>query len=156
MDILAEGLKGWVAGFIDGEGTISIHKMIESKSLMGARHRVSLEATNTNLASLQKLVSLFGGSIWQKRQQGENCLDCYRWRAEGQTAKKAILFALPYFVIKKEQAEIALKFCKTLRTIGTDTRTPISKRIFKIRNILYQKMQYLNNSKPRGFVVQRG
>ena len=156
MDILAEGLKGWVAGFIDGEGTISIHKMIESKSLMGARHRVSLEATNTNLASLQKLVSLFGGSIWQKRQYGENCLDCYRWRVEGQTAKTAILFALPYFIVKKKQAKIALRFCKTLRTIGTDTRTPITQKIFAFREILYQKMQQLNNSKPRGFVVQRG
>lgn len=157
MDRLTEeGLKGWVAGFIDGEGTISIHKMIESKSLMGARHRASVEATNTNLTSLQKLVSLFGGSIWQKRQQGENNLDCYRWRVEGQTARKVILFALPYFIVKKKQAEITLKFCKTLRVIGSDTRTPISTCIFALREKLYQEIQKINNSRPRGFAIQRG
>jgi len=70
--MLKEGLKGWVAGFVDGEGTISIHRMNEGKSLMGARHRALMEVTNTNLESLNKLVSLFGGSIWKKRKQEEN------------------------------------------------------------------------------------
>ena len=158
MDRLTEeGLKGWVAGFIDGEGTISIHKMIEAKAaIRGARHRALVEVTNTNLASLQKLVSLFGGSIWQKHRQDEHHLTCYRWRVEGQTARKVILFALPYFIVKKKQAEITLKFCKTLRVIGSNTRTPISTRIFALREKLYQEVQKINNIRPRGFVTQRG
>jgi hypothetical protein len=47
----------WAAGFIDGEGTISVY----SRADRVGEFKVLLQAVNTNRTALDRLQSMFGG-----------------------------------------------------------------------------------------------
>ena len=137
-------VKAYIAGFLDGEGSISVNKMNEVKSFNRIRHRLSASLTNCNKEVLLFVQSLYGGTIHRHRRTDVRHTPCYRWRAEGKTAIKFIKDIYPYLRIKRVHAEIAFEFAKTLRKITSDTRTPISSVILFRRENIYNNLRILN------------
>jgi hypothetical protein len=79
------------------------------------------------------LISNFGGTYHLKKEATDKHKAAYEWRPKGENnTKKMLLGILPYLVLKKEQATIALKYIELPRNCPKD------------REPLYQRMRVLN------------
>jgi hypothetical protein len=99
MPITAAEL-GYLAGFFDGEGCIDGNRR-------GAAWGLRVSASNTDERPLRRLQSVFGGSIYSKRQGDRR--SCSVWQASGRKAARFLEVLLPYLVVKRAQAEAGLR-----------------------------------------------
>ena len=131
----------YLAGMFDGEGTFSIyhHKGQSSTGKPYDSTAIRIEITNTNLGLMEWLVQHFGGQYYHHRRASLKHKIAYGWRPKGRTNSEQLLLAiLPYLVIKKEQANIALQYIRLPHNNGFD-ETLAAKR-----KELLEKMQTLN------------
>lgn len=93
----------WAAGFFDGEGSIGIY----ATGKTGYQYRLSVQVSQKgNTDSLEKFKELFGGQIsCQDKSQ-----NYWRWMVYSRQAGNMLEIILPYLVVKKKQAEVALSF----------------------------------------------
>lgn len=100
-------LLAWAAGFIDGEGTISMYKRTDRRQ----EFRVRMSVVNTHKQSLERLQALFGGSIkpLHKDTPLRNWKPSFTWVIGERLAEAAIIQVLPYLFVKRPQAELALE-----------------------------------------------
>lgn len=99
---------GWLAGFLDGEGSFMI---IERKSRQGVRKpywEPAVSVVNTDVNIIQEISEWFpGGRIYHVPIRG-------RWRATAQckwtdaAAGDLIRAILPHLMMKRRQAELVL------------------------------------------------
>ncbi len=107
-----------LAVLIDGEGSISISKHKPGKS---GRNKTDFYALRTFVCNTDPRLILwcqerFGGSIRGKpREDRKRHRPCWQWTVVSQVAEEILQYCLPHFIIKREQAEIALAFQKTMR-----------------------------------------
>ena len=105
----------YMAGIVDGEGSITAY--------VTQRTRIRLTVTNTSLELMKWMVSRFGGSFYTKAKKEERNMQAYGWEVACKKAEKALRLLLPFLVIKKRQAELALQIQDTI-TIKRSTVTP--------------------------------
>jgi len=96
-----------LAAFIDGEGCICIKAF---KSKVGRRHQVVVQVTNTDPSLPYWLVSTFQAGHIQQRNRIGKWSTVYDWMVRGKQACYIIEKCMPFFVIKVDQAKVALKF----------------------------------------------
>jgi hypothetical protein len=108
-----------LAVLIDGEGSIGISKQRPGKA---QRHKVEFIyhmrtfIVNTDPRLILWCQERFGGSISGKpRADRKNHRPCWIWTVVSRAAEDILDRCLPHFIIKREQAEIALAFQKTMR-----------------------------------------
>jgi len=100
-------LKIWLAGFIDGDGSIYLTKH-------GTRLDPVLCLTNTKEEVRAILQELYPFRAWQRRRRKEEIhqKDSWQWYITKQTDLIKILKDLiPYLQLKRKQAELLLKYC---------------------------------------------
>lgn len=136
----------WAAGFIDGDGHITIQNRKTKhgdKEYSGTYLRVG--ACQSHPTPLEKLQDLFGGSIRPKNSgpnpHGYNRKPQWIWSLSTAQAAEALTQMLPYFVHKKEVALLALEFQKTM---GTDKKT-VSSDIVALRLGLQGDIAMMNS-----------
>lgn len=97
----------YFAGIVDGEGCIS---SAETRGRVFA----SLNVTNTYPYILEDLKSLFGGNIYRRNRKKalEHHKASYGWTIGGASVSQALELLLPYMIIKKEQAKVAMELCR--------------------------------------------
>ena len=108
-----------LAAFIDGEGNIRIHGQYHI--VKKGRYKndfVVVTISNTDPRLMDWLVHRFGGSVNVGRRQRSFHRLPYHWVVAAAQAKDVLIRALPYFVIKREQADIALAFSATVKRWG--------------------------------------
>jgi len=109
----------WAAGFIDGEGSILLHRAKSRRHGHGVRHQPTIVVGQTTREPLEILARLFGGSIYLRAQQRPRCRPVYAWGIRGGKAVRTALTALlPYLIVKKAEAELILSFCAAMRPQG--------------------------------------
>ena len=110
----------YVAGIVDGEGSISITSSDRKRSngIIDKYYFLSVTVSNTNKPILIWLQSLFGGSLYDKRNYYENCKPVHIWRCASNIALRFLKRIYPYLRIKKLHAEIAMQFCKVMNKSG--------------------------------------
>lgn len=103
---MTETEKAWLAGFIDGEGTIYISSSKKGREL-------ALRVRNTHLPSLDRIKQICkighigphgGGPGRLGKRKG------YEWYATNMQALKVLENVYPYLVTKRAQAEVAIAF----------------------------------------------
>ena len=111
----------WLAGFVDGDGSIGLKRSKSIKSKGGIRYSPLIQITNCDMKLIAEVRFLLGKlnirhSYWLRDMKKRNL----KWRNAGNisiyTWIDSILFLefiLPYLVGKKEQAEVLIEFCKT-------------------------------------------
>ena len=107
-----EGRIRWAAGFFDGEGTVRI-RVSPQPNGSSPRMKLEMAASNTDRRPLDELRDLFGTQhkdFYVYRSPLPNRRPVYRWRVAGDRAYRALREMLPYFRVKGEQAELAVKF----------------------------------------------
>ena len=91
----------YVAGFLDGEGTIGL---AQKKS--GFVLRVSIG--NTHLGVLEAIQAEYGGNIYYPKPIVGR-LQMHEWRIAYKKALNFLEIVLPYLIVKRPQAELAIQ-----------------------------------------------
>jgi hypothetical protein len=101
---MIDPLDAYLAGFFDGEGSISI---IRRKP---HGHVLHVDVGQIDRRPLELLRSRFGGSIQLQRRHSFGRRDLWYWKTGSQNAVPFLEAMLPYLIVKREQAELALRF----------------------------------------------
>ena len=137
----------WSAGIIDGEGCICIHKsqpgapsQPRQKSVV---YHLDLAVKMTYKPAIELLLNIFQvGTITRQKPGKNNKRVTWTWVVTGKSVSIVLKKLLPYLVVKKDEALLALDFVeKNVNTLikkqGVLTKTSI------FRENAYQKMRLL-------------
>ena len=111
----------YFAGLFDGEGCISINKTSGGKrqyKRFGFQLRTSV--TNTNLDILYALQNSYGGKVYIREKK--NARNYGNWITVSNQCIEPLSLWLPYLIIKKNQALIALEFQSNRTTNKSDEK----------------------------------
>jgi hypothetical protein len=104
-----------LAAYIDGEGTIAINRSEPSGRLANPQHHLYVAVGNSDPRLIVWLKQTFGG--WagpQKQKFKEGAVVSkkprFLWVVSSQQAAHLLEQCLPYFIMKKGQAEVGLAF----------------------------------------------
>jgi len=128
--------KGFLIGFLEGEGNIGLHFMKNRSNQLVPE----IGFTNTDLDLIKKIQNMVGGTLRKEKRRKEEWSDIYRLRIFGIKNILALLQILePYLISKKDVAQEVIAFCKSrLETLGTNIGYSIND--FEI----YKKVKELN------------
>lgn len=94
-----------LAAYIDGEGYIRV--ALNSRNHQG---RLEVNVSNTDYRLLVWLKDTFGGSVHRGGKSLAGKKQLWRWVLDRHRAAELLAQCLPYFIVKKEQAEIGIAF----------------------------------------------
>lgn len=144
--------RAWAAGFVDGEGAIMITwsraKMINRRGrreMKPDQFNVHVRVTQTCTEPLIKLVNLFGGQVkavnMNAPSRAKNARPIYEWNIYGARAVAALEAMLPFFMVKGEQASLAIEF--DAECAGTVDNFDTRKAYYDLMRELQQKGLHL-------------
>jgi hypothetical protein len=117
QDIQRESRRAYAAGYFDGEGTISIHR--RRGKYEKATFVLQLNVGSTDPEPLYWLYENFGGRVrGPLRRPKENHKPIYFWQTATSSAESFLKEIYPYLIVKKKQADVALKLRATLGKMG--------------------------------------
>ncbi len=146
MNNISEIEKAYFAGLFDGEGSISIAKY-QGKNNRTPVFLLSVVITQSNQDFLQLWQTRFAiGSIYEhtKRFNNPKWSKYFDWRLTSVNALVLLEVLLPYLILKREEANIAIEFQKiksSTRHGGKGYTTP--QEITDKREILYKRIHDL-------------
>lgn len=130
-----------LASFIDGEGSIRINEVPYDRARkIYYNCNLHVFISNTDIRLMNHFKSLFGGSIHVGNHKTNNHRTCYKWCVAAKKAEAILKGCLPYFIIKREQAEVALAF---RATIITNNSNPISDSVKEQRHEFARELSAL-------------
>lgn len=138
LSLLEPGHRGYVAGVLDCDGSIWI--CATKRKNANPSYTLRINVTNTRGALPRWFADHFGGEAKQYAKRSDNWRGAYRWYASGLAAANVVRLCLPYLVIKRGQALLALEFASTI--IPGTNKLPES--FHKIRERIYLEMRELN------------
>jgi len=100
-------LLAYIAGIIDGEGSISLHIRREHGYKTCG---LTICVANTNEWLINLLKIQFTGHIYFRESFIPKHKDAWQWTITGKKAAEFIKLIIPYLQIKRHQAELALQF----------------------------------------------
>lgn len=110
--------KAYLAGLIDGEGTVSIVRLRGRK--VGFQHYIAcVELSNTNWSMIQWVMERLGGSVVvdaRKKVIGQKQI--YRLGLRNRLAEKVLREVFPYLVLKSAQAELVLELRERINSLN--------------------------------------
>lgn len=92
----------YIAGFFDGEGCITTNKQY-----------ILINASNAYREPLEFIEKVFGGYVSEYQPKNKRYKKSYRWIAQGKSALIVLEFLLPYLIVKKERAVLAIESALT-------------------------------------------
>lgn len=132
----------YLAGIIDGEGSICIDIQTKSKEFKRKcdYYAVRLLIVNTNIKLMDWLLTNFKGNVL-KRKLIKNHKQCYKWEIFSHNAVNILKECLPYMIVKDELAKNLIEFMET----KPKNVWYVTDEIQEKRKILYQKNKTLNS-----------
>lgn len=140
--------KAYIAGIIDGEGTVGIWKSNTGVHSMAGRSpsyilRMSVKMTDEGV--IKWLAHITGVKYWSQfnKRPGNHKPWIYQWTFTGRKAARLIREIYPYLIVKQKQCDVALEFIKTLQRrnyfgVRLNHKTVVA------RELLRRRMQALN------------
>ena len=149
--LMEEVAKAWLAGLVDGEGTITI-----ARNKMKGRNkdlfRPILCITNSSLELLQCCKTTTDlGEIYKQKKQTSHHRQVYRWRVSDGKAVSIVIEIKPYLIAKRRQAEIVCNLSELKGDRGEEaykTRTSLWEEAKRANHSLtdYQKLPHTSKS----------
>lgn len=127
----------YMAGFFDGEGCINIcaykHKHIKNNQIA---YKMSIKASQVDVAPLLMFHKFFGGGtptkFYQTGQKSGIVREQHLWGIGCNAALHCLEALVPYLIVKKEEAEIAIRFQRGMILHShTDSKTIKQVSIFR-------------------------
>lgn len=123
----------YLAGIIDGEGSIGLYKTTSSPN---DRHSISLrlQIANTSRPMLDWVLSKTGiGSIRNKEACSLTRRQAWVWSATSKQAVEIIRQIRPYLIIKAPQADVVIALWELERSLGVKQGTKPSPELQAFR-----------------------
>ncbi len=112
-ETLSDFELGYIAGFLDGEGHITIMRSYPGRARykMGF-HSIQVVMANNKVKVLEWIQMRIGGAIYSQEasESRGNRKTCYRLVLSGQKSKQFLLTIAPYVLLKGEQVALALEY----------------------------------------------
>lgn len=147
MEMLGRKEKiAYFAGIMDGEGTIGIYKR-KPNHKSGHKnfiYRIEIRVTNTDVRLIEWLKTNFGGGIYPCTRQRANHKKAWEWRCGIGIGIKLLKETMPYLLLKKEQAHLAIKFQEKCTLVHFRRELGIPLDNLKKREEIYLRMKELN------------
>lgn len=148
--------RAWLAGLVDGDGTIGIRISKPRKEFPTQKNPTFvpyLAVSLTDTVALERCKEITGlGNINLKGRGGKAGSrgihirkDFFSWRLDGQVASKVIRDIYPYLVIKQNQAKIVYALNRSLA--NTVPFTSVPEKVVKYRTELYELNKLCNQRK---------
>lgn len=136
-------LYAYLAGLIDGEGTITLikHKKGDWQPIFNASISIGMTVKD----SIELFHQTFGGSLYEEKRRGGH-KTMYRCRITGNKSVPPVLkILLPYLRVKKAQAVAILAFCEERKSFnGTSYTGGTPKEEYTKRENYYNQIKELN------------
>ena len=149
----------YLAGLVDGEGTIAIKKR-DGRDGKSPQYELFLQVVQKDGVVIDWLYGVFGGMVRRNKctnPSGE-LTHIYEWRTQNNKAYELVKHILPFLIVKKEQAQVALQFGNRIRVAcGRDEdgrRTRLSEYELSERERLKQKLHELKKIFRESAVVE--
>src|ERR1700719_3338932 len=116
-----------LAAFLDGEGSIRV--AIQKRSVRWKPTRklpsmtLSISVYNTDPRLMVWLSKTFGGRPVENTHSTSRKRPVYKWHAFAKEREWILTECLPFFIIKRQQAELGLAFLKVFSNPGRYERT---------------------------------
>jgi hypothetical protein len=123
----------YAAGIVDGEGSIGIYRNSHNGQY---QLRITVEMTRDE--AIELMLELFGGRLYSKPEKGNEKAKT-SWLIFNSAAASALRELLPFFRIKKAQAETAL--LTRWMTAGNGKLTEEEK---ELRQMMHAEMKKMN------------
>jgi hypothetical protein len=105
---------GYVAGFIDGEGCLSVFKSKPRPSRSYAEYVAVLVVVNTNRDVLEAIRDWVGtGTVYDASRASAMHKRTYQYHAKGRQLIPILKRLMPHLVVKRRQARLMLDFFET-------------------------------------------
>lgn len=115
----------YVAGFLDGEGNITI--LQRNRCSGGESYNLIIGLTNRDLRVLTAIQSVYGGSIFAKKRYSTQHSVAFELRlAKRSQVNQLLNDVIPYLICKRQQAELGLAFL----AMGRVKREVVGRRKF--------------------------
>lgn len=135
---LGEGDMAWLAGLIDGEGTIGINKFNRGRSLV---LRVAIGMADETI--IQRAHDVAG--VGRLRVEPRRGMDIYRWVVEGRKALDLLTKIEPHLLRKKQHVHVARTFYEQgIMPVGSYMKGGIPENMQRIQDACYDAMRRLN------------
>lgn len=144
MQILETELA-WMAGFLDGEGSIMLGKTSKTQK-PGFYFWRRITISNTRYDILEIFKSRFGGSIRKctKTKLNVNSKNMFFWCVASKEGEVFLKSIYPYIKLKKIQADLYLEFSKMIPTHGGGPGYGLTDENIKDRLDFVNRMKALN------------
>jgi hypothetical protein len=149
-----------LAAYIDGEGNIQIavhRSKNRQKELVYTSWRLSVQVANTDPRLPNWCRDIFGGRVCSDQRAQRDRLtkrDGYKrktmwmWMVGPKHSEWVLRGCLPYFVIKHEQAEVAIAYRDTYKVRTCKRGVPLDVRVVEQRFIASGKLKELHKTAP--------
>jgi len=126
----------WAAGFVDGEGCITIQKSYAPSKQGWHAMSLMMRVTQKRRQPLDALASLFGGSAEPMKSR-----PYFDWTISAVQTANALREMLPYLILKRDQAELALEFYELQQERASST--VLSEEDRMVREFCYTELKAL-------------
>lgn len=133
-------MLGYLAGLIDGEGTITIGTVVSRSSGL-LSHMLTLGINGTEQKLMHWLSSNVGGAVHSRSRGGQpHWKPLHYWKVNAVNAAAVLTAVRPLLVIKGEQADVALR----LRALGGGRGQRLTPELVAAREACRQELAHLN------------
>jgi len=128
---LKEAEKAYLAGIIDGEGTVTLARNRKNET-----PSPSVTVANNNLELLEWIKGLVGGTIISKKKHKAHHSDSYAWAMRSDKAIQLLKDVRQYLIVKKPQADLIInKYKSVTHRAGKYTPEMLEKKMRLVAEI---------------------
>lgn len=138
-------MLAYIAGFFDGEGYVTISKA-SNRSKSGSRYWLIASFTNTHKGVLDEIQKVVGGKVIF-HQGNKGLTHHYRLTFYSRQANDLMKKITPYLIVKKPEAEIAIKYQNGIRQVGSGRGLTESELAFQDQ--CYQEIRSYHGNKMK-------
>jgi hypothetical protein len=139
-----------LAAYIDGEGCIDLHlhrQFREHLNRVYERRYLRITMVNTDPRLSAWLKATFGGCDYKEvERKNKNWSRQWAWYVQAAKAADCLRNCLPYFVMKRDQAEVALAFQETVDSAHNTGRGGLAPGTLERREELAADLKRLKRS----------
>lgn len=128
----------YMAALIDAEGGVFLSRTILHTSAGNEYYGYDLKVSVANISMklMKWMVKFFGGEFRSKQKGKLGKHVCYEWFCNGGYTKLELflLAILPYMIIKREQANIALQFIRLHGEVNPERRAELHAKMVSLNS----------------------
>ncbi len=139
---------GYLAGIIDGEGSIGIARKKSKRSVGGYTYNITVSVVNTDRPLIDWLLHTTGvGHVSDHMDERAGYKPAWIWSVWSREAERLLIRVLDFLVVKRSRADLALQYQAHLSSAGTrrtDNRRLLTDEACTERMKMFVTMRLLN------------